>query len=216
MDKYNIPRVFFINKIEKEHVKANEVVSQLQERFGIKCVPVQIPIGEGPEYKGLVDLVKMKAITFDEKGQPAEGDIPGDLQGAADDARQKLIEAVAEADDSLLEKFFEEGELSDDEVKNGLKTAITKQTIFPIMFGSADLNSGVHSLLNFAEDYFPSPFDIGPNNFLKAGSDELVSVETDPSGQPLAYVFISLYEAQVGEIDLFKVYSGKVNQALDL
>ena len=216
VEKYNLPRVFFINKVEKEHVKTAEVVKQLQERYGIKSVPVQLPLGEGLEYKGVIDLVKMKGYTFDPKGTPTECEIPGNLKGAADEARQRMVEAVAEADDALLEKFFDKGELGPAEILEGLKKAILKKMIFPILFGSADRNSGVHLLLDFIVDFFPSPKAVSPINLMVPGKSEVVGVDVNPGGKSLAYIFKSLAEAHIGEISLFKVISGKISQGMDL
>lgn len=216
VEKFNLPRLFFINKVEKEHVKTAEVVSQLQDRYGLKVVPVQIPIGEGTDYKGIVDLIKMKAVTFDDKGQPVSGEIPAELKDAAEEAQQKLTEAVAESDDALLEKFFDKGELSSSEILEGLKRAVSQRAIFPVLYGSADRNSGVHTFLDFVVDFLPSPKAMSPLNLLKAGRDEVVSVEIDSSAQPLAYVFKSLSEAHIGEISFFKAISGKIGQGIDL
>ncbi len=214
--KFNVPRIFFINKIEKEHTKTAEVVAQIQERYGIKTIPVQLPIGEGTDYKGVVDLMKMKGITFDAKGVPSVGDIPAELKGAADKAHQKFIENVAESDDALLEKFFEAGELTSEEITEGLKKAISKRALFPILYGSADGNSGIHTLLDFITDFMPSPDRLSPINMMKAGVDEVVGVDVDSAGKPVACVFKSLSEAHIGEISLFKVISGKISQGMDL
>ncbi len=216
IEKYHIPRLFFVNKVEKEHVKVSEVIDQLQSRFGVNCVPVQLPIGEGLEYKGLIDLIKMKAVTFDNSGKAEEGDIPANMKGRAEELHQKLVEAVAEADDALLEKFFDKGELTDDEFRKGLKKAIVTHTVFPILFGSSDKNSGVSTLLNFAQDYLPAPSDMPDINLLKAGKSEIVGVKINPDERPLAYIFKSLSEAHVGEIALFKVFTGKVAQGIEL
>lgn len=216
VEKFNLPRIFFINKIEKEHVKTAEVITQLQEAYGLKAAPVQLPIGEGLEYKGIVDLLRMKSITFDDMGKPTEGEIPADMKDQAEDAHQKLIEAVAEADDALLEKFFDKGELTPEELLNGLKKAIVEQAIFPILLGSADMNSGVHSLLNFIADYLPSPDNAQTQNLLKEGTDEIVGIDIKNDSNPIAYVFKSLAEAHIGEISLFKVLGGKIYPGLDL
>jgi len=216
VDKFNLPRLFFVNKVEKEHVKTAEVIAQLQERYGLKVVPVQLPIGEGTSYKGVVDIVRMKGITYDDKGKQTIGDVPADLMDAAKEAQQKLMESVAESDDALLEKFFDQGELSNEEMLAGLKKAIVSQTVFPVLFGSADTNSGVHTLLDFITDYLPAPNAMPPVNLIKTGSDEVTSVEVSDSGAPIAYVFKSLSEAHIGEISLFKAISGKIAQGLDL
>ncbi len=214
--KSNLPRIFFINKVEKEHVKTADIVAQLQKRYGLKAIPIQIPIGEGPDFKGVIDLVKMKGFTFDDKGKATPADIPENLKAAAEEAKQKLVEDVAETDDALLEKFFDKGELTPPEILGGLKKAINEQTIFPILFGSADRNAGVSTLLEFAADFLPSP-DIRPEqNLFKSRTEELVNVEVDASGKPIAFIFKSLSESHIGEISLIKVISGKINQGLEL
>ncbi len=216
IEKYNLPRLFFINKVEKEHVKTAEVIKQLQDRFGMKAVPVQIPMGEGPEHKGIIDLIKMKAVTFGANGAAAEADIPANLKEAASAARQKMVETVAEADDALLEKFFDKGELTADEILQGLKKGIIKKSIFPILFGSADKMTGGALLLDFVVDFLPSPKDISPVNVMAAGKDQVVAINVDSGGKPLAYIFKSLAEAHIGDISLFKVLSGKIAQGLDM
>jgi elongation factor G len=216
VEKFNLSRIFFINKIEKEHVKTAGILSQLQERFGMKIVPLQIPMGEGLEFKGIVDLIKMKSVTFDAKGAPAESDIPADLKGAAEEAHQKMIEAIAEADDTLLEKFFDKGELSHTEILDGLKKGVKKRTIYPVLYGSADRNAGVSALMDILADYMSSPADISPVNLMVAGKEEVIAVNVDAKGKPLAYVFKLIAEQHIGEISLFKVISGKISQGLDL
>jgi len=214
--KFNLPRLFFINKIEKEHVKSDEVVTQIQERFGLKAAPVQIPMGDGTEYKGIINLLKMKAITYDNDGKPTESEIPAEFKDRSEEAHAKLIEAVAEADDALLEKFFDAGELTPQELLAGLKKAIVERAVYPILFGSADMNSGISTLAEFIVDYLPSPSDCQTQNLLKGGSEEVVGVDIKVDGSPIAYVFKSLAEAHIGEISLFKVFSGNITQGLDL
>jgi elongation factor G len=216
VEKFKLPRVFFVNKIEKEHVKTADVIKQLQDRFGLKAIPVQLPIGEGPDYKGLVDLIKMKGLTFDAKGAITEGEIPTGLKDAATAARQKMIEAVAEADDALLEKFFDKGELAPQEIMDGLKKAIAKKMIYPILFGSAERNSGTQALMDFAVDYLPSPAAMSPINVMATGKNEVVALDVNPSAKPAAYFFKSIAEAHIGDIALFKVLSGKIVPGMDL
>jgi elongation factor G len=216
VDKFNLSRIFFINKIEKEHVKTAGILSQLQERFGTKIVPLQIPIGEGLDFKGIVDLIKMKGITFDAKGGAIEGDIPANLKGEAEAAHQKMIEAIAEADDLLLEKFFDKGALEPAEILDGLRKGVKKRTIYPILYGSADRNAGVALLMDILVDYTPSPADASPANLMAAGKEEVVAVDIDSKGKPLSYVFKLIAEQHIGEISLFKVISGKISQGLDL
>ncbi len=216
IEKYNTCRLFFINKIEKEHVKSAEIVKQLQDRFGMKVMPVQLPLGDGLENKGLIDLIKMKALTFDAKGAAVESDIPADFKQKATDARQKMVETVAEADDALLEKFFEKGELTPAEMLEGLKKGVLNKSVFPVLFGSAEKMIGASSLMDFAVEFLPGPKDLSPVNAMVPGKEEVKAVNIDASGKTLAYLFKSLAEAHIGDISLFKVMSGKISQGLDL
>lgn len=216
VEKYKLPRVFYINKVEKEYVKTLEIIKQIQERYGIHAIPLQMTIGDGLEFKGIVDLVKMKAYSFDPKGTPSEMEIPAAMKEAATAARQKLVEAVAEADDALLEKFFDKGELTAAEFLDGLKRAVKKRSLYPVLLGSADKNAGTQLLMDFFTEFAPSPKDLSPVNMMLAGKDEVGAVNVDASGKPLAYIFKSLAEAHIGEISLFKVISGKISQGLDL
>ncbi len=216
VEKYKLPRVFYINKVEKEHVKTLEIVKQIQERYGIHAIPLQMTIGDGLEFKGIVDLVKMKGYSFDPKGTPSEMEIPAAMKEAATAARQKLVEAVAEADDALLEKFFDKGELTAAEFLDGLKKAVKKRSLYPVLLGSADKNAGTQLLMDFVTEFAPSPKDLSPVNMMLAGKDEVGAVNVEASGKPLAYIFKSLAEAHIGEISLFKVIAGKISQGLDL
>ncbi len=216
VEKFNLPRIFFINKVEKEHVKTADIIKQLQERYGLKAIPVQIIIGDGLDFKGLVDLIKLKAYTFDDKGTPIEGEIPANLKEVANAARLKMVEAIAEADDALLEKFFDKGELTPNEILEGLKKAIIKKSMFPVLFGSADRNAGVHNLVDFIADFMPSPKALSPVNLMSTGKNEVIPVNVDANGKPIAYFFKSLAEAHIGEISLFKVISGKIAQGMDI
>jgi len=146
-EKYGSARAFFINKIEKEHASFESVFKALQERFGLKVVALQIPIGEALNFKGIIDLIGMKAYKF-EGGKAEEAQIPGELKEGAKELREKLVETVAESDDSLLEKFFEAGTLSEKEMKEGLRRGVAENQIFPVFCGSATDNFGVSLLLN--------------------------------------------------------------------
>jgi len=216
IEKFKIPHLFYVNKVEKEHVKIADIVTQLQNRYGLKAIPVQVPIGEGTSFKGLVDLIKMKGITYDDKGKPNVGEIPGDLKDAADEARLKLMESVAEADDALLEIFFDKGELTDEEMITGMRKAINNGTLLPILFGSADTNAGTHTLMDFISDNCPSPADRPPVNMFKGDTEEITDLSYDSSGKPVAYVFKTMLEAHAGEISLFKTISGSLSGGVDL
>jgi elongation factor G len=221
VQKYNLARMFFVNKMEKEHVNSSAVISQLRERYGLKAVPVQIPMGDGLDYKGIIDLIKMKAATFDTAGEVSYADIPPLLEKAANDARQQMIEAVAETDDKLLEIFFDKGELSSEQLLDGLKKAIVNRKIYPVLFGSSAINSGIPLLLDFIAEFTPSPAMVPPVNLIQpgrgsAGEEQVTAMEMSASGEPIVFVFKALAEAHVGEITLIKVLSGKINQGMEL
>jgi elongation factor G len=214
-ERYGCARAFFVNKIEKEHASFEPVLKALQERFGLKAVPVQVPIGEGLDFKGIVDLIMMKAYQFG-GDKPKEMEIPGESKDRFKELKEKLVEVVAESDDALLEKFFEAGSLSEKEIREGLKKGIAKGEIFPVFCGSATGNAGVSLLLDAIVDYFPSPADVKVTEGNTPGSGEAVPLRPEPGSPACAFVFKTISEPHVGELSLFRVYSGKVQTGLDL
>ena len=214
--KMKKPISFVINGLDKENTDFTQILAALKESFGTKVIPVQLPIGKTAGFKGLIDLIKMKAMTFDASGKSTPGDIPGDLQADAEGAREKLMEAIAESSDDLLEKFFEEGTLTDDEIKNGLKKGIASGSINPVMIAASTSMIGASTVLDFTMSYLPSPADVPAIKGKKAGTDQEVEVKCDPAGDPMVYVFKTISEQHVGDLSLVKVYSGKINSGLEL
>jgi elongation factor G len=153
-------RFFFVNKMESEGVDWHTVLSGIKDIFGKQAVGVQIPIGEGSGFKGIIDLLHMKAYTFDDKGNRSEVEIPQDLKDAAKKEKENLIEVAAEADDELLEKFFAEGTLNDADVRKGLLNGIEYGKVYPVLFGAATRNMGIKVMLDFAREYLPAPNQI--------------------------------------------------------
>jgi elongation factor G len=123
--------------MEKEHADFEKVLQQAQESFGHKVIPLQVPISPGPDFKGVVDLVRMKALHFDKDGKFKEDKIPAELEAKAKEYREKIVEAAAETDDALMEKYFDKGQLGDDEIKKGLRKGIAEKSIYPVVCGSA-------------------------------------------------------------------------------
>jgi len=214
-EKYGSARVFFINKIEKEHASFDSVFKALRERFGPKVVALQIPLGEALNFKGIIDLIRMKAYEF-EAGKAKEVEIPGELKEGAKELKEKLVEAVAESDDNLLERFFDAGSLSETEMKEGLRKGIAQNQIFPVFCGSATENAGVSLLLDAIVDYFPSPVDVKGWEGKVPGSEETVELKVDPNSPTCVFVFKIVSEPHVGELSLFRVYSGKVQTGQEL
>ncbi len=208
-EKYHSPLAVVINKIEKEHVKYDDVLAKVQDLLSPRALPVQIPIGEALTFKGFIDVLKMKGYEFAADGSINEIPIPGDMEAKCKVAKDKLTEAAAEADDALLEKFFEAGELSPDEIKMGLKKAISKRLLFPVFVTSATTNKGALPLLDFAIQFFSSPADTTEFSAMKG--DKVVSLKTGDSQPVCAFVFKTIAERHVGELNLFRIYSGVIH-----
>ncbi|MCK5126461.1 MAG: elongation factor G [candidate division Zixibacteria bacterium] len=216
VQKMKKPAVFIINGLDKENTNFNTNLTAIQEAFGTGVIPVQIPIGKTKSFNGIIDLIKMKAITFDDKGKMTLGDIPGDLQGDADAAREKLMEAVAESSDELLEKFFDAGELTADELVKGLKNGIASGKVYPVLVSSATLNIGATSLMEFVIDYLPNPGEVAPLKAKKVDSEDEIEVVCDSANDPMVLIFKTISEQHVGDLCLAKVFSGKIQSGLEL
>jgi elongation factor G len=215
-ERYKLARMFFINRMEKEHADFENVVQQVKESFGHQVAPMQIPIGQGLQFKGVVDLLKMKAIYFEGDGAFKEDKIPADLEAKAKEHHEKLIESVAETDDALMEKFFENGKLSDEEVKQGLRKGIAEGSIYPLLCGSAVGNMGVTALMDYVISYMPSPADIGQIQGKVPGTDKEKVVKISPDKSLCAFAFKTVSEPHVGELTFVKVYSGKLQTGDDV
>ncbi len=215
-ENYKLARMFFVNRMEKEHANFEQVVKQTRESFGQKVVPLQIPIGEGPDFKGMVDLVKMKALYFERDGKLKEEKIPAELEAKTKEYQEKLIEAVAETDDALLEKFFDKGELSDDEIKQGLRKGIAERAIYPLVCGSALENVGVSALLDLLATYLPSPSDFVQIQGKVPGTEKEKVMKISPDESLCAFAFKIVSEPHVGELTFLKVYSGKLQSGMDV
>ncbi len=199
-DESNTPRLIMVNKMDRENASFSKTVQQLREKFGSLCLPIQLPIGAHEDFKGTIDLVEMKAY----EGSPGkEIDIPDLLKGEADEWREKLIEAVAEVDDSLIEKYLGGEGLTLEEIKSGLKKAVKEVKIVPILAGSALKNIGIDLLLSAVVDYLPSPADVK----VQADSCEVKPDEEEPL---TALVFKTTADPYVGKLTYFRVYSGVI------
>jgi elongation factor G len=214
--KYNIARAFFVNKMEKEHADFEKVVKQAKESFGHQVTPVQIPIGEGVGFKGIVDLIKMKAVYFDKFGKPREDKIPPELEGKVKGYREKLMEAVAESDDLLLEKFFEKGQLTNEEIKDGLRKGVIAFKIYPLLCGSALENIGISTLLDSIVECFPSPLDFVQVKGKEPDTDKEKTIKVGEDGSLCAFAFKTVSEPHVGELTFLKIYSGKLQSGMDV
>jgi elongation factor G len=205
------PLLFAVNIMDRERASGSRTVEQLQKKFGREVIPLQIPIGTEHSFSGVVDLLGMKAITFaaDESGKSEEGPVPADLQAEAEDARNALIEMVAEQDEELLEKFFAAGTLEEAELVSGLTKAVAQRKVFPVLFCSAGRNQAIQPLVNALVSLVPSPLAEAVPGRNVAGEDVDIAPAVD--GTPTAYVFKTFSDPYAGRISLMRVFSGALS-----
>ena len=210
--KYHVPRLAYVNKMDIVGADFYRVVSMMKERLQANAVPIQLPIGAEADFKGQVDLLKMKAeIYTDDLGNTIdETEIPADLRDAAEEARAALIEAVAETDDELMEKYLNGEELSHEELMAGIRKATIAGTMTPVLCGTSYRNKGVQPLLDAIVDFLPSPLDIPPVEGTKKNSDEVITRKADDKEPFSALAFKIMADPFVGKLVFFRVYSGSL------
>jgi elongation factor G len=210
MNRYNVPRIAFVNKMDRAGANFLRVVEMIRQRLRANPVPIQLPIGAEDSFEGVVDLVKMKAIYWDMETQGMRfeyRDIPADLLEQAKEYRAKMVEAAAEGDDALTEKYLETGELTDEEIKRGLRIRSLKNEIVLAMCGSAFKNKGVQALLDAIIEYMPSPLDVPPTRGHDPKGNEITRKSADD--EPFcALAFKILNDPFVGSLTFLRVYSG--------
>jgi elongation factor G len=216
--KNRLPAAVIINKVDNEHSRFFETVQQAKNRLGSDVTVVSFPVKEGLNFNAVVDLVKMKVATYGDAGSKkvTESEVPDDLKTQAHKLREELIEKVAESSEELMNKFFEEGTLTDEELNTGLKAAIIKGGLIPTFAFSATKGVGVNTFLDFASKYFPAPNEREPIEASMKDNANKVMIKCDPKGEPSLFIFKSLSEQHVGELSIFKVYSGTVTPGMDL
>ena len=208
--KYNVPRMAFVNKMDRSGADFLRVVDQIKERLGSNAIPIQIPIGAEDNFKGVVDLVKMKAIYWNEADMGTtfeEKDIPEDLKELCNKYREDMVEAAAEANEELMEKYLNDGDLSSEEIHIGLRIRTLANEIVPALCGSAFKNKGVQSMLDGVIRYLPSPLDIPAIKGVD-DNDEEVSKEASDDEPFSALAFKIATDPFVGTLTFFRVYSG--------
>ena len=207
-DRYKVPRLVFVNKMDRMGANFLRVREQIRSRFGSNAVPIQLPIGSEAELIGIVDLVKMKAYIYkDEIGKDIdEIDIPTDLVELANDWRGKLLESVADSDDVLMEKYLEGEELTEEEVRTGLRKGTLSGSIVPMVCGSAFKNKGVQLLLDAVIDYLPAPSDVKPVTGLLANGEEAIREAKDDA--PMSALAFKIMADPYGRLTFVRVYSG--------
>ena len=213
-NKYEVPRMVFVNKMDRAGANFRGVVKQLQERLGASPVPLQMTIGAEDEFKGVVDLLKNKAIIWseDDMGMSFEyADVPGELQDEVAEMREYMMEAAAEATEELMDKYLEEGELSESEIKQGIRARTLANEIVPVMGGSAFKNKGVQAVLDGVIEYMPAPTEVKAIEGTLLDKEETVEQRIAGDEQPFAALAFKIAtDPFVGTLTFFRVYSGKL------
>ncbi|MGB1658136.1 MAG: elongation factor G [Longimicrobiales bacterium] len=212
-DRYGVPRIAFVNKMDRIGADFMNVVGMMKDRLGANAHPVQYPLGEGELFTGMVDIIERKAIIFeDEMGSKvSEGPVPDGLKDTIEDLRNTLLEAAVEHDDELIEKYFAGDELTDEEFRHAIRTATIKGVIFPVFCGSAFKNKGVQALLDGVIDFLPSPVDVPAIQGHLPQHDETFEERPADDDAPFsALAFKIATDPYVGKLTFFRVYSGSL------
>jgi elongation factor G len=217
-DKYAVPRIVFCNKMDKTGASFEQCIKDIKERLGARPVPIQLPIGAEASFKGIVDLVRMKAVVWDNEELGAkyhDEDIPADMLAAAEQARADMIEACAELDDQAMTDYLEGKEISNETIKRLLRKAVLNASFFPVLCGSAFKNKGVQPLLDAVVDYLPSPLD---RPAIKGIDVKTGGETTRPSSdkEPLALLAFKLMDDQYGILTFCRIYSGTLSKGTSL
>ncbi|MFL0248613.1 elongation factor G [Candidatus Clostridium stratigraminis] len=210
VNKNKMPRAFFINKLDRENSNFEKVLGELKERFGISVVPIQYPIGAEEGFKGVINVISRRARIFNEKTHVMEeAEIPTELIDKVDECKNMIMEAVAETDEVLLDKYFSDGLLSDEEIYKGLISGSAKGEISPVMCGSALTGIGINTLMEDVLECFPSPENMDFKKARDIKNNKDLDVKIDESGKFSAFVFKTIADPFVGKLSLFRVMTGK-------
>src|SRR3990170_1603841 len=213
-DKYHVPRIAFINKMDKVGADFLESVQSMVDRLGANPVPVQIPIGAENTFRGPVDLISMQAVYFDDETLGAKyvvDEIPEELRGLAQEYRDKMIERLADCDESIMEKYIAGEDVSPDEIRNALRKGTIEMKLTPVLCGSSFKNKGVQLLLDAVLSYLPSPLDLPPVKGIDPKTNSEVERHSDDSEPFSALAFKIMTDPFVGQLTFFRVYSGVLN-----
>jgi len=212
-DRYRVPRIAFVNKMDRVGADFERTVSMMRARLAASPVPIQIPWGREDGFHGVIDLVRMRGIRYRDEtlgAQYEELDVPEEYRDAALKAREQMVEAIAETDDELLEKYLSGDEVTDDELKAALRRATVSNQLQPVICGSAFKNKGVQPLLDAVIDYLPSPFDLPPIEGIGPGGEAKLTRRPDDAEAFSALIFKIMTDPYVGQLSFFRVYSGHV------
>ena len=211
VNKIKLPRTFFINKLDRENSSFERALTELKSKFGISVVPIQYPIGSEENFRGVINVISRVARIYNPKTHEMEpADIPAELIDKVDECKRMIMEAVAETDEVLLDKYFNEGELSDEEIYHGLIAGCSSGDIAPVMCGSALEVIGINTLLEDIVECFPSPDYAIPQKAVDVKKNEEVMVKLNEEGPFSAFVFKTIADPFVGKLSLFRVITGKL------
>ena len=218
-ERRGLPRLLFVSLMDKEHADFERVFNQIKERLTAKVIPVEIPVGEGPEFHGIINLFSKKCHLY-KKGTKAgeydEVDVPAEYQARFEKYSQELIESIAATDDTLLERYLGGEEIGREEAIAALKAGMQKGELFPLFCGAAELTYGTRALLTKIVELCPAPHEREPIEAQKWGTAEKVSLKADDAGPLAAQVFKTVSEPHVGDVTLFRIFSGKVKNGQDV
>jgi len=212
--KYGVPRIAFVNKMDRTGADFFKVYKQMRERLRANPIPVQIPVGAEDKFKGVVDLIKMKAILWNEADQGMTftyEDIPAELVDTAQEWREKMVEAAAEASEDLMNKYLEEGDLTEEEIRSALRKRTIALEIFPMLCGSAFKNKGVQAMLDAVIDYLPAPTEVAAIKGIDLKTDEPAERKSSDDEPFAALAFKIMTDPYVGSLTFVRVYSGVLN-----
>src|SRR3989339_156974 len=210
-DKYGVPRIAFVNKMDRVGADFFHAVEMMKEKLGAHAIPITIPVGEGDLFRGIIDLMSMRAVMFNEESLGStfeEVEIPADLAPLAQKYRTQMLEAVSDVDDTLLEKYLEGKEISEAEVRKVLREATVKSTIIPVLCGSSFKNKGVQQLLDAVVDFLPSPLDAGNLTAHHIDKNDHIERKVDPKEKFAALAFKIMTDPFVGKLTFIRVYTG--------
>ncbi|HEY7765725.1 MAG TPA: elongation factor G [Aestuariivirgaceae bacterium] len=217
-DKYNVPRIVFCNKMDKTGASFEQCISDIRQRLGARPVPIQLPIGSEANFRGIVDLVRMKAVVWEDEALGAkyhDEEIPAELKDAAVRARQEMIEACVELDDQAMEDYLNGKEIANETIKKLLRKAVVTSAFFPVLCGSAFKNKGVQPLLDAVVDYLPSPLDRPPIKGIEVKTGQ-ETVRKASDAAPLAMLAFKLMDDQYGVLTFCRIYSGRLEKGTGL
>ncbi len=211
-DQEGIPRIIFINKMDSDQAQIKNTLETVKKKFGVNPILLDLPVGEGENFHGIVDLVEQKYFAYEKggNGKGTVGEIPGELADDVETARMELVEVVAEADDELIETYLDKGELSEEEFLTGLKQGIAGGRLVPVLCGSAMQNIGIDRLLEAIIDYIPAPDKREPWKAVRVADGSATEIASDPNGPFTGQVFKTIADPYAGKLTLFRVMSGKL------